>query len=251
MSDPATPELLDRWLRGDPEAAAAIYQEYFQRIERFARTRTKDTLEAREVAAESFARGLEGVRKGLRPDRFTRWLFGIARNVAADRPPEQPLLEPPASKLPSPRTLAMRRDIGDVLQKALDRLAPTYREVVRLQHHEHLGRGEIADRLGIPRATVDRRFARAHAALRREVRKHVTSLVRPRVTWSRIEPLRPSFRTALVHHHLDGLSIEDTALRLDVPVDTVRARLSAAYEQVPCHPEDDFTAARDQYRRSV
>ncbi|MHC4606106.1 MAG: sigma factor, partial [Planctomycetota bacterium] len=85
MEDPATPELLDRWIKGDGDAAEQIYSRYVERVQRYSMKWTKDTILAEEVAAEAMAQALAGTREGKKPDRFTRWLLGISKNLAIMR----------------------------------------------------------------------------------------------------------------------------------------------------------------------
>ncbi len=137
-----------------------------------------------------------------------------------------------------------------VLSTAIDRLPPTCREVIDLHRAENLDRGEIAARLGVPRETVDRRFARAYEALRGRLRRHVTTLASRRrrpVLWGRIASLRPSFREAIALVHLENRSPESAAERLGCPPETIAARLQAAYRQLGCAASDDFDEARREY----
>ena len=259
--DPATPDLLDRWMRGDGEAAEEIYHRYVERVERYAMKWTKDSILAEEVAAETMAQGLAKTREGKRPDRFTYWLLGIARNLAVMRHrlecretglPEGVLSSPN----PSPRTLSIRGELADLLRDAIDHLPPSCREVVNLHAKENLDRKEIAERLGVDPEAIDRRFARAYDLMRGEIRKHVTSMVSEPVgersiTWNRISALRPSFRQVVTIHHLESRTKEETAKRLRLPLETVEARLGAAYEQMSCAADADFSLAREEYLRSL
>jgi RNA polymerase sigma-70 factor (ECF subfamily) len=68
----------------DPEAFAALFDAFFEKIRRFAYFHTGDAHLADDLAAEVFSRALESI------DRFTDrggtigpWLYGIARNVIA------------------------------------------------------------------------------------------------------------------------------------------------------------------------
>ncbi|MHC4607403.1 MAG: RNA polymerase sigma factor, partial [Planctomycetota bacterium] len=157
----------------------------------------------------------------------------------------------------SPRTLNIRGELADVLREAIDNLPPSCREVVDLFGEESLDRKAIAERLGVQRETIDRRFARAYEALREEIQRHVTSLVtgrpgeRRRVTWADVSTLRPSFRKVFAVRHLEGTTNEEVSKRLGVPLETVEARLAAAYEQLSCSADDDFSEAREGYRRSL
>ena len=55
----------------------------------------------------------------------------------------------------------------DVLERALDRLAPAERTVLWLHHYEELSLAEIGERLEIPPKTVKSRLFTARRALER------------------------------------------------------------------------------------
>jgi RNA polymerase sigma-70 factor (ECF subfamily) len=69
----------------------------------------------------------------------------------------------------TPETLLIRKADTELLQAAIARLSPPFREVVLLTDLEEMKYQEVAETLGIPIGTVMSRLARA----RRQIRQHV------------------------------------------------------------------------------
>ena len=96
-------------------------------------------------------------------------------------------------------------------------------------------------------------FARAYDSLRSGIQRHVTSIVTEKrgVAWEDVRDLRPTFRKAFILRHLEGCTLSESATQLQVPKETVEARLSRAYDVLGCGPADDFSAARTDFRNSL
>jgi RNA polymerase sigma-70 factor (ECF subfamily) len=71
----------------------------------------------------------------------------------------------------SPEAGAMRRELAQVLDRAIDTLRPEYRAVVVLRHHEELEYDEIAEVLGVPLGTVKTYLHRARKELAAHLRE--------------------------------------------------------------------------------
>jgi len=68
----------------DPEALAALFDAFFEKIRRFAYFHTGDAHLADDLASEVFSQALESIGKFTdRGGTIGPWLFGIARNVVA------------------------------------------------------------------------------------------------------------------------------------------------------------------------
>jgi RNA polymerase sigma-70 factor (ECF subfamily) len=84
---------------------------------------------------------------------------GLENGAACD-----PRVEPSAVTPPSRHLMRRERDLA--LAEALDRLPPHYRRVVCWHHHERLGFGEIATRLGISADAAQKVWGRALVRLK-------------------------------------------------------------------------------------
>jgi len=249
-------ELIHRWVAGDPGAAEEIYRTYYRRAREFAGGLGARLADAEDIAQEALIAGLEGLKAGKKPDRFTNWLMGIARHVIARKLKRGPgafsdVVDP---RRRGARTMAVRREMSDLLDKTLERLPPALREAVDLVHRGGLSRKEAAERLDVPVSALHARCERAYGRLQEALSRHFTTLavrsIAPRaVRLAEIRALRPAFRDAVTARHLEGLSEEAGALKLGIPAATLRARLRSALEILKTDENADFSAAPEEHRK--
>ena len=79
--------------------------------------------------------------------------------------------------LESPEAHAMRSQVGEILQAAMDALPEAYRSVFVFREVEQLNTIETAECLGVSEEAVKTRLHRARALLRRELQTHVGSAI--------------------------------------------------------------------------
>ncbi len=249
-----TDDLIQRWVSGDERAAEEIFRTYYRRAREFAKSLGARAADAEDIAQEALIAGLDGLKAGKRPERFTGWLLGIARHMAAKQP--RPLKPQGRDAADRPgagaRTIAAKREMNDLLDRTIESLPPALRETVDLVHRAGLSRKEAAERLDVPMAAVHARCERAYAKLRRALSRHFTTLairsMEPRaVRLKDIRALRPAFRDAVTARHLEGLGEDAAAARLGIPAATLRARLKSACEMLKVDDAADFSAAREEY----
>jgi len=248
-------DLIGRWIAGDPAAGDELYRAYYGRVCAFLIHLGEKSVDAEDVAQEAMVAGLEGLQGGLRPERLTAWLLGIARNVNARRTRLALGTRDEESPGPGAPTQLLRGEMGQVLEESLGALSERDRELLHLRHRENLSRKEIADRYDVPVETVHARLERAYGRMRRSLSRHFTTIAlsrmgeRPPVSLEEIRKLRPSFRLAVTVRHLDDLPEPQAAARLGIPVETLKVRLQTAYEMLKCADGPDFHAAREEYRK--
>ena len=242
--------LLERWIRGDREAAAEIYRRYYKKAWRFGLALTKREVEAEELAQEAIAAGLEVLRDGKRPDRFTGWLLGIVKHLAwrengrAEPLPADAIVGDPDG--PAPAGGLIQEEMNAVLQGALQDLPEEDRSLVLRRVLERTPREDLARELNCSSDTIDRRVNRCLALLRDRLSGHFTTLVVrfPAPSLAQVNGLRPAFRQAFVMRHLEDLPVEEIAARLAVPVGTVEERLAYAYQVLRCTAGTDFSSLK-------
>ena len=247
-------ELIERWIAGDGQAAGELYERYRFRVREFVAALGAKQCDAEEIAQEAMIAGLEGLKEGKKPDRFTHWLLGISRHmyfrkVRRNLDHITDAIDPDAR---GARTLAVRREMKDLLDRTVEELPKQDQKILDLLHRKGFSRREVAEKLGMTMEAVHARCERVHERLRRELSRHVTTVAlqgarRPPVLLSDIRRLRPLFRAVLTARHLEGLADADAAAKLSIPVATLRARLRSAYDMLRCDEEADFSAAREEY----
>lgn len=249
-------EIITRWAAGDAAAAEELYTIYYHRVKEFIVKRGANFVDAEDIAQEALIAGLEGLKAGRRPERLTMWLFGIARHLSfrrslpADDGAMREVVDP---KRRSAKSMAIRREMHALLERALEKMTPCDRQIVDLHYRSGLSRKEIADRLDLPIEAIHARCDRAHGRLRQALSRHfttvaLTDLEPAGISLKDIRALRPAFRQVILAKHLQGFSDAEASLRLQLPESTFRARLESAYEILRCDPQADFSRAREEYQ---
>ena len=75
----------------------------------------------------------------------------------------------PTNTVPDPERLAFGRELGALIEAAIDRLGDGYREVFMLRQVEGMSTAETADVLGLTEDVVKTRFSRARHALQQDL----------------------------------------------------------------------------------
>ncbi len=128
--------------RGDEDAAAALFDEYYPRVYRYAAARLGGGPSAEDAASETFAKVVREIgRFKWRGAGFEGWLFRIARNVIVDMQRRGgremltgEMMEPPeASREGVPEAVVTSVESAAELRAVLDRLPPEQREVLLLR----------------------------------------------------------------------------------------------------------------------
>ncbi len=259
--DATITRLMERWVAGDSAAGAEIYRRYHERAWAFAMRLTGRKIDADDISQEALAAGLEGIKGGVRPDRFTGWILGITRNaarLARDKQKRAVVADMTYEQFPAkggPRTEMIRAELDTFLHEIVAGLDAPEREALYARVVGRLRREDAAAQLGVSPAVVDRRLSRALAQLRGAMSKHATTQVLPTalestvgVTLAMLAQVRPASRQAFELHHVLGRSVAQAASQLAVPRETIRARLDHAYKQLACTATDDFSALRTEYR---
>jgi len=111
--------------------------------------------------------------------KFSTWLTKIAVNEALARAKrrgrydlmDEESLETvmPTSTAPDPERQAFGREIGALIESAIDTLGDGYREVFMLRQVEGMSTAETADVLGVSEDVVKTRFSRARHALQQDL----------------------------------------------------------------------------------
>jgi RNA polymerase sigma-70 factor (ECF subfamily) len=174
--------VLARVLAGDGEAFATLVRRYEPKLRVYVSGIVSVEEEARDLVQETFIRAWRHLDQYDSRFRFSTWLFRIAHNIAIDylRRRKQPTLSlelgedhegeglrlDPADVRRGPLGELANRELADALVREIERLPPSYRELVTLRHLVGLSYNEIAELKELPLGTVKNKLFRAHSVLR-------------------------------------------------------------------------------------
>lgn len=180
--------LFDAHRKGDMGALRELMERHQADLLRFLFRLTGDGVGAQDVFQEAFLQVHLSAATFDATRKFRPWLFTIAANKARDylrKKNRRRMLELSASPgagrgggtggddngsfvdllevdVPSPSAGVEQEELSERVQRALDELSPTLREVLLLAYFQRLSYAQIADELDIPLGTVK---SRLHAAV--------------------------------------------------------------------------------------
>lgn len=183
-------DLVRRSVAGDTAAYGELARRWYRRLLAYCEARVRKT-EAEDLAQDILIRGFCALQTLTSPDQFGSWLRGIAAHVCADwcRRQHRPghvrydatpstnggpsrndhsyAASPVLDQIAAPtREPAVANDERIYLLDQLQALPEDLREVILLRYYDELTYEEMADWLGVARATVNERLAKARALLR-------------------------------------------------------------------------------------
>ena len=190
-ADARTPErdeaqMISAILAGDKELYHKLIQPYELSVYRMALSFVKDETEAEDVAQEAVLKAFRNLSNFRGHSKFSTWLISITLNEARgrlrrqtkvpmeslDELPEEggkvsPALLRDWREIPS--EALERQEVRALLWKAIEELAPIYREVLVLRDIEELSIEETAGALAISISSVKVRLHRARIMLQKEL----------------------------------------------------------------------------------
>ena len=157
------------------EAFDSMVTEHKDRVHSYAAMMLRDFTEAQDVAQETLVR-LWQHRGQVSPEAARPWMMRTAHNLCIDRirrrkvrgeigEADEIVNRQPAED-PGPARLAESSELGAVIQKGLDALAPLDRAVIVMREVQGLPYDDIAEALGMPLGTLKARLHRARERLR-------------------------------------------------------------------------------------
>lgn len=180
--------LVDRAKLGDKTAFELLVRKYQSRVASLIARTVPDAAKVQDLTQEAFLKAYRALPKFRGEAAFYTWLYRIAVNTAknhqisnqrgvtiadmewddVDRLPNSP------RENETPEIQALKREMLTKLQAAIDALAPTMREAIRLRELEGLSYEEIAEKMGCPIGTVRSRIFRG----RQEIADHMREYMR-------------------------------------------------------------------------
>jgi RNA polymerase sigma-70 factor, ECF subfamily len=153
-----------------------------------ARWLMRNEQDAQDVAQEAYLRAFRFF-PGVRGGDARSWLMKIVRNTCyswlhANRPLQEAaefdenLFSTDSCAL-NPEEAVLQNDSNTLVRKAMEKLPPTYREVLILRELEGMSYKEIADITGMPAGTVMSSLSRARGRLRQILTGHMNGDTAP------------------------------------------------------------------------
>ncbi len=177
--------LVERCLKGDQAAWEDLVKTYTKRVYAICYRFTNNETEAQDITQEVFFRVFRSL-KSYRSNQgaFLVWITRLTRNLLIDHyrrnkmdrasdsiEDRLPVLAETASTDSRTESLLTRRETGEILQAALQKLSPDLRETVILRDLGEMGYREVAAVLKVPEGTVKSRLNRGRAELARILRR--------------------------------------------------------------------------------
>jgi len=172
-------EVVARVLAGDLPLFEVLMRRHNQRLYRTARAIVRDDAEAEDVMQETYVRAYAALGQFEGRAQWATWLTRIAVNEALARvrargrfvsreATEVMAKEPPLpARSEGPEAAASARELGALVEHAMDDLPDTYRAVFVLREVQELSTAETAACLDVSEELVKVRLHRARAELRR------------------------------------------------------------------------------------
>jgi RNA polymerase sigma-70 factor, ECF subfamily len=190
-------ELVEQTLAGSEEGFRTLVTRHERRVYNLLVRMLRNPAVAEELAQETFLKAFTHLRSFDPRYKFSNWILRIAHNTAIDAlrrrgPQELPLDEPDPREqarfdamLVDPKSGAAaarleQQDVARVLQVALDRLRPEYRQVVVLRYQEDLSYEEISAITAWPLGTIKSYLHRARGEMADYLRQCGLGETRPR-----------------------------------------------------------------------
>ena len=182
-ADTQEQNLVKRIQNGEPDKFYELVKPYERRVYTAAFAILRNAADAEEVAQEAILKAFANLRQFRAESKFSTWLIQIAVNEARMRRRKEhaEIMEPIGERQEEDGTYAPREfadwreipsealersEVRELLLESLASLGSKYREVFVLRDIQHLSIEEVADALGISRASVKTRLLRARLMLR-------------------------------------------------------------------------------------
>ena len=161
LAERSDQELLEGLQNGSETHFNELYNRYFQRIYGFVYTRTRNHLDAEDIAQETFTVVFRSIESYRGTSSLLSWIYGIAKNTLSNRLRRAKLEGDRLSEMPlealrqasglqdcnPEETLRMARYVRTVCER-LESASDWQAEIFFMRHFENLGIPEISARTG-------------------------------------------------------------------------------------------------------
>jgi RNA polymerase sigma-70 factor (ECF subfamily) len=178
---PEDAQLLARSLKQDHEAFGQLIDRHASTIVNLAYRMVGNHAEAEDLAQDTFLTAFKALATFRADSKFSTWLYRIAVNKCKDwlraKRPGQGRYDVDANEAldlyvveeRTPEQLLLQQQVGQELERAIQRLPPLYREAFVLKHVEGLSYEEMEEILGVNGDTLKMRVYKGRLQLSREL----------------------------------------------------------------------------------
>ncbi|MDQ3215355.1 MAG: RNA polymerase sigma factor RpoE [Pseudomonadota bacterium] len=180
-------QLVERVQRGDKAAFNLLVVKYQRKIFRLLSRLIRDQAEIEDVAQEAFIKAYRALPNFRGDSAFYTWLYRIAINTAKNYLVSQGRRAPTSTPsdiedaetfddgdhlrdLNTPDSMLVTKQVGEAVNRAIDRLPEDLRTAIVLRELEGLSYEEIAESMQCPIGTVRSRIFRAREAIASELK---------------------------------------------------------------------------------
>lgn len=169
-------ELIEGCRRGEREAFRILFETYQDKIFSIALRFSGNQALAMDIAQDTFLKLFSSIGEFRGDAQFGTWVYRLVVNSCLDHKRRSWRVVPIANELLSALRApgdalhaAMRNQMSERVQRAVEKLPEDQRIVVVLRYTEGLSYEEIAEAVGCSAGTVASRLNRAHKTLERRL----------------------------------------------------------------------------------
>jgi len=174
--------LIDKAINGDIQSFEELIKKHQKFAYNVALKYLKDPVDAEDVTQEALIKAFKYLKNFNKNSKFSTWLYRIVINTCKDElrktkndqgnlslDNDNNYIDALEDESYEPLKNTENTELGKNLQKAINQLAPTYKDVIILCDMKDYSYQEISDILEIPLGTVRSRINRGRKKLRKIV----------------------------------------------------------------------------------
>jgi RNA polymerase sigma factor (sigma-70 family) len=170
-------ELARQVQQGEHDAFGTLVERYEQKLLRYGKRFLSNPQDIEDIVQDVFTSAYQNIQSFDVTQSFSPWIYRISHNKFIDRIKKHsrtPVFSLDFDTLfahpihdEGAETERERREMRDMIDRALEKISVKYREILVLHYFEELSYKEIGEVLRVPTGTVGIRLKRAKEALRK------------------------------------------------------------------------------------
>jgi RNA polymerase sigma-70 factor (ECF subfamily) len=171
-------EIVESVLAGESRLFEVLMRRYNERLYRVAHGILRDRNEAEDVVQDSYVRAYKHLSQFAGAAKFSTWLIKIVIHEALARirtrnryskVSDWESMVARSEKSDNPEQELARREIGQIMEEAIEALPEKYRIVFMMREVEGMNTEETAESLSLGEEAIKSRLFRARALLRKSI----------------------------------------------------------------------------------